>query len=130
MTYSEYMEYTACNGVDCCNGTPCCGWDPCNGVAGPQGPAGPAGPQGPRGEQGPAGVTPSVTVGTVTPLRPGYTPTVTNTGTAPDVVLNFGLPTAKTSANIADLKVNASDAETVQAVNRILAALRTAGILV
>jgi hypothetical protein len=66
------------------------------GPAGPQGATGPAGPQGetgpagPQGETGPAGETPTFTIGTVTE---GTTAEVTLTGTAPDYVLNFVLPT-------------------------------------
>ncbi len=61
------------------------------GPAGPQGETGPAGAQGPAGPQGEAGVTPTFTIGTVTA---GDTAAVTLTGTAPDYVLNFVLPTA------------------------------------
>ena len=63
------------------------------GPAGPQGEQGPAGPQGetgPAGPQGEPGVTPTFTIGTVTE---GDTAAVTLTGTAPDYVLNFVLPT-------------------------------------
>ena len=61
------------------------------GPMGPQGETGPAGAQGPAGPQGEAGVTPTFTIGTVTA---GDTAAVTLTGTAPDYVLNFVLPTA------------------------------------
>ena len=81
------------------------------GDRGPVGPAGPAGPQGPRGltgEQGPKGDTGAtgaqgiqgpagpkgdtaltVAVGTVTS---GENPSVTNSGTATDIVLDFVIP--------------------------------------
>ena len=74
------------------------------GPTGPQGPAGPAGPQGAtgatgsqgiqgvQGPQGPAGVTPTITVGTTTTLDPGTDAYVSNTGVAPNVILNFGIP--------------------------------------
>ena len=55
------------------------------------GPAGPQGETGPAGPQGEAGATPTFTIGTVTA---GETPEVTLTGTPPDYVLNFVLPTA------------------------------------
>lgn len=77
------------------------------GPQGPQGPAGPVGPQGetgatgeqglqgiqgPQGEPGEDGITPSITIGTVTTLPPGDPATVTDSGIAPDVILNFGIP--------------------------------------
>lgn len=77
------------------------------GPTGPAGPAGPAGPtgatgatgsQGPQGIQGPAGqngadgVTPSVSIGTVTTLPPDTPATVVNSGSGPNVILDFGIP--------------------------------------
>lgn len=77
------------------------------GPRGETGPAGPPGPVGPKGEtgatgsqgvqgvqgpQGPAGVTPTITVGTTTTLAPGTDAYVSNTGVAPNVILNFGIP--------------------------------------
>ena len=74
------------------------------GPAGPQGPEGPAGPQGAdgeqgeqgiQGEQGPAGedgISPTITVGTTTTLDPDQSATVTQEGTASEVILNFGIP--------------------------------------
>ena len=65
-------------------------------IVGPQGPEGPAGPVGPEGPEGPAGPqgepgeTPTFTVGAVTA---GPEAAVTITGTAPNYVLNFVLPT-------------------------------------
>ena len=56
-------------------------------IVGPQGPEGPAGPVGPQGEPG---ETPTFTVGAVTA---GPEAAVTITGTAPNYVLNFVLPT-------------------------------------
>ena len=52
-----------------------------------------------RGSTGPAGedgVTPTFTIGTVTTLEPEEEATVTITGTAPDYVLNFGIPRGAT----------------------------------
>lgn len=51
------------------------------------------------GEQGPAGSAATVTVGTVTALAPGSTPTVTNSGTTSNAILNFGLVTGNTGAS-------------------------------
>lgn len=50
-----------------------------------------------------AGSTATVSLGTVTALAPGATPTVTNTGTASAAVFNFGLPATRkvTATNIA-----------------------------
>lgn len=77
------------------------------GPAGPQGPAGPVGPQGPtgatgaqglqgiqgpQGEPGEDGVTPIIGIGETTTLDPDQPATVTNTGVAPNVTLNFGIP--------------------------------------
>lgn len=77
------------------------------GPAGPQGPAGPTGPQGPtgatgsqglqgiqgpQGEPGVDGVTPIIGIGETTTLDPDQPATVTNTGVAPNVTLNFGIP--------------------------------------
>lgn len=73
------------------------------GTFGPTGPtgSGPTGPTGSTGNTGPTGwtgPTSTVSIGTVTALAPGSTPTVTpGTGTTQyNVVLNFGLPNAAT----------------------------------
>ena len=74
------------------------------GEPGPAGPVGPAGPtgatgsqgiqgiQGIQGEPGADGVTPIIGIGTTTTLDPDQPATVTNTGVAPNVTLNFGIP--------------------------------------
>lgn len=74
------------------------------GERGPAGPVGPDGPtgatgsqgkrgiQGPQGEPGVDGVTPIIGIGTTTTLDPDQPATVTNTGVAPNVTLNFGIP--------------------------------------
>lgn len=65
------------------------------GPQGPQGEQGPAGPQGPQGEPGPAGedgLTPTLTIGTVTTGAPGTDAEATITGTAPNFVLNLTIP--------------------------------------
>lgn len=56
-------------------------------------PRGDPGNVGPRGADGAAA---TLTVGTVTSLAPGSTPTVTNAGTSNAAILNFGLPTTGT----------------------------------
>ncbi len=65
------------------------------GEVGPQGPAGEAGPAGPQGEPGPAGedgLTPTLTIGTVTTGEPGTEAEASITGTAPNFVLNLTIP--------------------------------------
>lgn len=65
------------------------------GEVGPQGPAGEPGPTGPQGEPGPAGedgLTPTLTIGTVTTGAPGTDAEATITGTAPNFVLNLTIP--------------------------------------
>lgn len=62
------------------------------GDTGPVGPQGPEGPQGSPGPKGDPGVTPQLTIGTVTTLEPGEDATVAITGPAEAPVLNFGIP--------------------------------------
>ena len=65
------------------------------GEVGPQGPAGEPGPAGTQGEPGPAGedgLTPTLTIGTVTTGEPGTDAEATITGTAPNFVLNLTIP--------------------------------------
>ena len=47
---------------------------------------------------GPVGPAGSVSVGTVSQLSSGATPTVTNTGTAQNAILNFGIPAGPTGS--------------------------------
>jgi len=49
------------------------------------------------GSAGPTGPA-TIAVGAVTALEPGQTPTVVNTGTARDAILEFGTPRGATSA--------------------------------
>ena len=74
------------------------------GETGPQGEQGPVGETGPQGEQGPVGetgpagpagedgLTPTLTIGTVTTGAPGTDAEATITGTAPNFVLNLTIP--------------------------------------
>ena len=55
---------------------------------------GPTGPTGPTGPAGAAAAPCSITIGTVTSLASGSTPTVVNAGTSCAAVLNFGIPAA------------------------------------
>ena len=61
------------------------------GRQGPQGEQGPKGEQGPQGERGPQGPS-SITIGSTATGEPGTSASVTNSGTAQDVVLNFTIP--------------------------------------
>lgn len=58
----------------------------------PQGNKGDKGDQGQTGPRGIGGQPGTITVGQVTPLPPGSTPTVTNSGTMVNAILNFGFP--------------------------------------
>ena len=72
------------------------------GEIGPTGPTGPQGEQGIQGEVGPTGatgadgLTPTITIGTVTTGDPGTEANATITGTAPNFVLNLTIPQGPT----------------------------------
>ena len=74
------------------------------GEVGPQGPqgiqgeTGPQGPQGPQGEAGADGLTPTITIGTVTTGAPGTDAEASITGTAPNFVLNLTIPQGQPGA--------------------------------
>ncbi len=74
------------------------------GPEGPQGEQGEVGPQGPVGETGPAGpagedgLTPTLTIGTVTTGEPGTEASASITGTAPNFVLNLTIPQGQPGA--------------------------------
>jgi hypothetical protein len=51
---------------------------------------------GSTGPTGPAGTSPTLSIGTITTLAAGSSATVTNSGTAQDAVLNFGIPQGAT----------------------------------
>ena len=65
-------------------------------VVGPTGPTGPTGPQGEIGPTGADGLTPTITIGTVTTGDPGTQAAATITGTAPNFVLNLTIPQGPT----------------------------------
>ena len=56
------------------------------------------GDTGAAGRDGANAVNPNFTIGTVTELEKGNPPTVTITGTYPNLVLNFGIPTKEPTA--------------------------------
>lgn len=58
----------------------------------PKGDQGPKGDVGPVGRQGVGGVPGTINVGNVYALPAGSGPTVTNTGTKTNAILNFGFP--------------------------------------
>ena len=65
------------------------------GEVGPEGPVGATGPQGETGPAGPAGedgLTPTLTIGTVTTGEPGTEASASITGTAPNFILNLTIP--------------------------------------
>ena len=69
------------------------------GFRGATGPTGPTGATGPTGETGPTGadgLTPTLTIGTVTTGAPGTEASATITGTAPDFILNLTIPQGPT----------------------------------
>jgi hypothetical protein len=66
------------------------------GATGPAGPTGPQGPAGTNGTNGTDGAAATITVGTVTAVAAGGTPTVTNSGSANAAVFNFGVVTGDT----------------------------------
>ena len=83
------------------------------GPTGPTGPQGETGPQGPQGEIGPTGatgatgatgpagadgITPTLSLGTVTTGDAGTNVVITFTGTAPNYVINFTIPRGDTGA--------------------------------
>lgn len=63
----------------------------------PRGDTGATGPQGEQGEQGPVGATPNIQV-QVQGLAAGSQPTVSQTGSAENPVLTFGIPAGATGA--------------------------------
>lgn len=67
------------------------------GDQGPQGIQGAKGDIGATGSTGAVGTAASISVGTVTQLASGATPTVTNVGTSSAAVFNFGLPGTSTA---------------------------------
>lgn len=99
------------------------------GPQGIQGPAGENGATGPQGPQGVAGEAATITIGTVTPLDPGATPTVTNSGTTSDAILDFGIPTVAQGPAVADLEATATLEEVITSFNALLSSLRTAGVI-
>ena len=70
------------------------------GATGVTGAQGPAGPTGATGAQGPAGNGSNATIAvhSVTALAAGATPTVSNSGTATNALLDFGIPAGATGA--------------------------------
>lgn len=58
----------------------------------PQGVQGPAGADGSNGADGTDGLNATITIGSTTTLEPDQTAYVTNSGTATNAILNFGIP--------------------------------------
>ncbi len=89
----------------------------------------PTGATGATGPQGEAGEAATITVGTVTALGVGETPTVTNSGTSTAAVLDFGIPTITQGDAVADLETSGTLEDVITTVNALLASLRTAGVI-
>ena len=53
----------------------------------------------PKGEKGEDGVTPNITVGTVTTLEAGQQATVVNSGTKENPIFDFGIPKGENGSN-------------------------------
>lgn len=69
----------------------------------PRGPVGPQGEKGDTGARGPAGsdgITPAISVGTVTTLEAGSQATVTRRGTDASPIFDFGLPKGADGSSI------------------------------
>ena len=62
------------------------------GLKGDNGDVGPQGPQGEQGLKGDNGITPNITIGTVTTLEPNQQATVTRRGTDINPIFDFGIP--------------------------------------
>lgn len=75
-----------------------------------EGVRGPQGPQGPQGIQGPAN---TLTIGTVTTLPTGQNATASITGTAPNQVLNLGIPRGLPGADGTAVSVAGSEVSTL-----------------
>lgn len=92
------------------------------GPIGPEGPEGPIGPTGPQGPQGPIGATGpegpkgdtalTLSIGSVTV---GDTPSVTNSGTDTDIILDFVLPKGAAGAAGASATVSIGTVTTLEA---------------
>lgn len=93
------------------------------GATGPQGPNGDKGDTGPKGEKGDTGAAASIKIGTVTTGAAGSNASVTNSGTASNVVLDFTLPRGEDGADggiIVDTAL--SDTSTNPVQNKVIKA--------
>lgn len=93
------------------------------GATGPQGPNGDKGDTGPKGEKGDTGAAASIKIGTVTTGAAGSNASVTNSGTASNVVLDFTLPRGEDGADggiVVDTAMSATSTNPVQ--NKVIKA--------
>ena len=81
---------------------------------GDKGDKGEPGEQGPQGEQGDTGATPRISIGTVNTVDSNKDAAVTNSGTYPDVVLNFSIPRGEQG----DLKELNDTSERIEVVKK------------
>ena len=68
------------------------------GAKGDPGPQGPVGPQGEKGAQGDPGKAATIQIGSVSQGEPGTSPSVVNSGTDTEAVLDFVIPKGETGA--------------------------------
>lgn len=93
------------------------------GATGPQGPNGDKGDTGPKGEKGDTGAAASIKIGTVTTGAAGSNASVTNSGTASNVVLDFTLPRGEDGADggiVVDTAMSGTSTNPVQ--NKVIKA--------
>lgn len=72
--------------------------------------------KGEPGSPGKNGITPNVTIGSVTTVEPGTTASVTNTGTFPNVVLNFKIPRGASGTGSGDVTTSQMNSAINQAI--------------
>ena len=87
---------------------------------------GPQGIQGIQGIQGNAGVNPvTISIGSVTEATAGDPPSITNSGTSTNLVLDFVLPTGAAAVNIDDTAVSGVTVWSSEKVNTELTTINT-----
>ena len=70
------------------------------------------------------GITPNVTIGSVTTVEPGTPASVTNTGTFPNVVLNFKIPRGGSGTGSGDVTTSQMNSAINQAIQSHASASR------
>ena len=93
------------------------------GDQGIQGIQGIQGVQGAQGIQGPTGATPQLSIGTVTDLPAGSSPTASFSGTAAAPVLNLGIPHGVSGNETIDDSAGEGDIDLVWSADKTVRAL-------